>query len=144
MSVYDLHMAWLEFWNSFEWNGQKIPAFPTGRAPKDQPFPYITFDVQHGAYFSTGFPTAFIWCRQPSDNSYNVQKQRAQIMDAVASKIPPVSGSMLTFSGGGIRIRRNGPNFMSYYDPKEEDNIESPTGEPVIGGRISLEVTYFV
>lgn len=140
----NLHMAWLEFWNSFEWNGQKIPAFPAGRVPDEQAFPYFTFEVQQGAYFSTGFPTAHIWCRQPMDNSYNVQAQRAEIMDAVSARIPSISGCMMTFDGGGVRIRRNEANFLSYYDPKQEDNIESPTGEPVIGGRISLEVTYFV
>lgn len=139
----DIHLAWLDFWNGFSWNGQRLPAFPTGRVPDKQPFPYFTFDVQRGSFFSIGFPTAYIWCQQPLDLSYNAQTQRAEIMDAVAAAIPE-GGRMLTFDGGAVWIQRNDANFMSYYDPKEEDNIESPTGEPVIGGRISVMTQYFV
>lgn len=138
-----LHMAWLEFWNSFTWNEKPVKAYPKGRVPANEPFPYFTFEVAKGDYFSTGILTAHIWCRMPGDNSYNVQAQRAEILDAVAAKIPPRSGCMLTYNGGGVLIRRNESSFQSYYDPKEEDNISNPTGEPVIGGRISLMVQYF-
>lgn len=139
----NLHMALLEFWNSFTWNSKPIPAFPSGRVPKDQAFPYFTFDVQQGAFFSFGIPTAYIWCQMPMDASYNAQAQRAQIMDAVAEAIPE-GGRMLTFDGGAVWLKRNDANFMSYYDPKEEENVQSPTAEPVIGGRISYVIQYFV
>lgn len=139
----NLHLALLSFWNSFSWNGAPIPAFPSGRVPENQAFPYFTFDVQQGSFFSFGMPTAYIWCRQPTDLSYNAQAQRAEIMDAVAAAIPE-GGKMLTFDGGAVLIRRNDTNFLTYYDPQEEGNIQSPTGEPVIGGRISLMVQYFV
>lgn len=139
----NLHLAWLAFWNSFTWNGAPIPAFPSGRVPDGQAFPYFTFDVQQGRFFSIGIPTVYIWCRQPADLSFNAQTQRAEIMDQVAAAIPE-GGKFLTFDGGAVWMQRNDANFMSYYDPKEEDNIESPTGEPVIGGRISLMTQYFV
>lgn len=139
----NLHLAWLEFWNGFTWNGQPIKAYPSGRVPDNEPFPYFTFDVQQGSFFSMGIPTAYIWCQQPKDLSYSAQAQRAEIMDQVAAAIPE-GGRLLTFDGGAVWMKRNDANFMSYYDPKEEDNEEIPTGEPVIGGRISVMTQYFV
>lgn len=137
-----IHMALLSFWNSFTWNGHSVPAFPAGRVPKQQPYPYITYDTQLGAFGSISNPVTYVWCKMPMDNSYNAQTQRAQIMDAVAEAIPE-GGKLLSFPGGAVWLKRNDANFMTYYDPKEEDNIESPTGEPVIGGRISLFAQYF-
>ena len=142
MSVTSIHMALLSFWNSFSWEGHPVPAFPAGRVPKSQQYPYITYDTQLGAFGSIGNPVAYVWCQMPNDGSYNAQAQRAQIMDAVAEAIPE-GGKLLSFPGGAVWLKRNDANFMSYYDPKEEDGIESPTGEPVIGGRISLFAQYF-
>ena len=138
-----IHQALLAFWNSFTWNGKPVKAYPSGRVPDNEPFPYFTFDIQQGAYFSFGFPTAYIWCKMPKDLSYNAQAQRAEIMDAVAAAIPE-EGKLLTFEGGAAWLKRNDANFMSYYDPVEENGADSPTGEPVIGGRISLSVQVFV
>lgn len=138
----NLHLALLAFWSSFTWNGKPIPAFPESRVPENQPFPYITFEVIEGGFFSTNFPTAFIWCRQPMDGSINVQAQRASIMDQIARAIPE-SGRILRFDGGMVKLERNEGSFMSYYDPPE-DNDENPTGEPVIGGRISVAVTFYI
>lgn len=138
----NLHMALLEFWSSFQWKGQSIPAFPTGRVPKNQAFPYFTFDVAQGSYFTFSVPTAFIWCRQPMDLSYNAQAQRAEIMDAVAAAIPE-GGRKISFEGGMVIIERNDANFLSYYNPEAQED-ESPTAEPVIGGRISCIVRYYI
>lgn len=73
----------------------------------------------------------------------NVQDQRATLMDQIAAAIP-LAGVWIEFSGGGVILRRNGPNWLSYYDPKADDNLDNPTGEPIIGGRISYSVQYFV
>ena len=82
----ELHMALLDFWSGFAWNGQLVPAFPSGRVPENQAFPYITFDVVQGAFFSVAFPAAFVWCQAPKDGSYNVQAQRAEIIKYVVKK----------------------------------------------------------
>lgn len=139
----EMHKAMFQFWRKFTYDGNPIPAFPTGRVPEGQEFPYLTFEVVEGEYFSTAFPSAFLWCQKPSDVNMNVQDQRATLMDQVAEAIPQ-EGVWLTFPGGGVLLRRNGPNWLSYYDPKTEDNVESPTGEPIIGGRISYSVQFFV
>ena len=138
----ELHKAMYRFWSQFTWDRQPLPAFPTGRVPEGQAFPYITFEVVEGAFLSTAFPTAFLWCQKPADVDMNVMDQRATLMDQVAQAIP-AAGKMLTFPGGGVILRRNGANWLSYYDPKEE-NKESPTGEPIIGGRISYTIQFFV
>lgn len=138
-----LHMALLSFWNSFTWNDQPVPAFPAGRVPDDQSYPYITYDTMLGSFGSVGNPVTYVWCKIPMDNRYNAQTQRAQIMDAVAEAIPE-GGKLLSFAGGAVWLKRNDANFMSYYDPKEEEDADSPTAEPVIGGRISLLTQYFV
>ena len=138
----DLHMAFLDFWSQFEWNGQKIPAFPTGRVPENQPFPYITFDVVQGSFFSIAFPSTYIWCQLPMDGSYNVQTQRAEIMDSIAAAIPE-KGVLLRFNNGMVKLERNDASFMEYYDP-EDENEDVPTGEPVIGGKISVAVRFYV
>jgi hypothetical protein len=140
----ELHMALLDFWSGFAWNGHPVPAFPSGRVPENQSFPYITFDVVQGSFFSVAFPAAFVWCQAPKDGSYNVQAQRAEIMDLIAKAIPE-SGRLLRFDGGMIKMERNEGNFLSYYDPEDEnDSAEQPTGEPVIGGKISLSVRFYV
>lgn len=135
----NLHMALLDFWSSFKWEGKAIPAFPSGRVPENQPFPYITFEVIQGGYFSFALPTAFVWCKQPTDGSYNVQAQRAEILDQIAKAIPE-SGKLLKFDGGMVRLERNDANFLSYYDEQQE----SPTAEPVIGGRVSVAAHFYI
>lgn len=134
-----LHMALLEFWSSFEWQGEKIPAFPVGRVPENQPFPYITFEVIQGGFFGVSLPTTYVWCKQPSDGSYNVQAQRADILDQIAKAIPE-SGKMVRFDGGMVRLERNDTNFLSYYDEPNTDN----TTEPVIGGRVSVSAHSYI
>lgn len=138
----NLHMALLAFWSSFSWGGRPIPAYPAGRVPQDAPFPYFTFEVMEGAFFSVSVPTSFIWCQAPKDGSYNVQTQRAEILDMVARAIPE-SGRLLTFEGGSVLLNRNPATFLSYYNPEEEGD-ESPTAEPVIGGRISCEMRTYI
>lgn len=138
----ELHKALYRFWSSFIWNGRSIPAFPAGRVPDKQPFPYFTFEVVEGSYFSTTVSTSFIWCQAPKDGSYNVQAQRSEILDMVAKAIPE-SGSLLRFEGGAVILMRNPVTFLSYYDPPIEDE-ESPTAEPVIGGRISCEQRCYI
>lgn len=135
----NLHMALLDFWSSFKWEGKAIPAFPSGRVPENQPFPYITFEVIQGGYFSFALPTAFVWCKQPTDGSYNVQAQRAEILDQIAKAIPE-SGKLLKFDGGMVRLERNDANFLSYYDEQQND----PTAEPVIGGRVSVAAHFYI
>lgn len=137
----NLHMALLDFWSGFSWGGKKIPAFPTGRVPKDQPFPYITFEVLEGGFFSFAFPTAIVWCQMPSDGSYNAQTQRAEILDLIAKAIPE-GGTLIKFDGGMVKLDRNEGSFLSYYDPPEEN--DEPTTEPVIGGRISVSATFYI
>ena len=137
----NLHMALLDFWSSFKWEGKAIPAFPSGRVPENQPFPYITFEVIQGGYFSFALPTSFVWCKQPVDGSYNVQAQRAEIMDQIAKAIPE-SGKLLKFDGGMVRLERNDANFMSYYDETGEN--DEPAGEPIIGGRISVAAHFYL
>ena len=137
----NLHMALLNFWSGFSWGGKQIPAFPVGRVPENQPFPYITFEVLEGAFFSFALPTSFVWCKQPADGSYNVQAQRAEIMDQIAKAIPE-SGKLLKFEGGMVRLERNDANFMSYYD--ETGESDEPAGEPIIGGRISVAAHFYI
>ena len=137
-----LHKALRAFWSQFSYGGNQIPAFPAGRVPNGQPFPYFTFDVIQGAFFKTTIPTAFIWCQAPLDGSFNVQAQRAAIMDQVAAAIPE-GGRLLRFNGGAVILERNPSEFMRYYDPPEEGG-ESPATEPVIGGRISYEMRCYI
>lgn len=135
----ELHMALLDFWSSFKWGGEKIPAFPAGRVPDDQPFPYITFEVIEGAYFGMALPTTYVWCKQPTDNSYNVMAQRAEILDEIAKAIPE-GGRLVRFADGMIRLERNDTNFISYYDEPSTDQ----TAEPVIGGRVSVAAHFYI
>lgn len=139
----EMHKALYRFWSQFTWDGAALPAFPTGRVPQGQAFPYITFEVLEGEYFSTAVSPAFLWCQKPAESDMNVMDQRATLMDQVAQAIP-LEGVWITFPGGGVILRRNGPNWLSYYDPQAEDNVDSPAGEPIIGGRISYSIQFFV
>jgi hypothetical protein len=136
----DMHKTLYKFWSQFTLDGAPIPAFPTGRVPDGQAFPYITFEVVEGEYFSTAFPVAVLWCQKPPEANINIQDQRATLMDQVAEAIP-LGGVWLTMPGGGVILRRNGANWLRYYDPPPDD---VPTGEPVIGGRISYSIQFFV
>ena len=139
----ELHKALYKFWSQFSHGGEKIPAFPAGRVPENQPFPYITFEVIQGAFSATVVTTSFVWCQAPKDGSFNAQAQRAQIMDQIARAIPDQCGTLLRFPGGSVLLKRNPAQFMSYYDPPEEGE-ETPATEPVIGGRISCEMTCYI
>lgn len=139
----ELHKALYKFWGQFSHGGKKIPAFPAGRVPENQDFPYITFEVIQGAFAATVVPTSFVWCQAPKDGSFNVQSQRAQIMEQIARAIPDQRGALLHFPGGAVLLKRNPAQFMSYYDPPEEGE-ETLTTEPVIGGRISCEMTCYI
>ena len=138
----ELHKALRVFWSQFSYDGNPIPAFPAGRVPENHPFPYFTFEVMQGAFFRTTVPTSFIWCQAPSDGSFNVQAQRAKIMDQVAAAIPE-AGTLIRFKWGAVVLNRNPAEFMRYYDPPDEGE-EMPTAEPVIGGRISCEMKCYV
>jgi hypothetical protein len=140
--VKELHKALFKFWSQFEWGGKLIPAYPSGRVPQNEPFPYITFKVPQGAFFSATVTTAFVWCQADEDGTFNVQNQRAEILDAVARAIPE-AGALLRFDGGSVVLRRNPSTFLEYYDPPSEGE-ETPTGEPVIGGRISYEMRFYI
>lgn len=138
----ELHKALKTFWSQFTWQGASVPAFPSGRVPENQPFPYITFMVAQAAFGSAVVTTNFVWCRLGMGETFNVQAQRAQIMDQVAEAIPE-AGTLLALPGGKVLLQRNPADFMRYYDPPSEGE-ESPTAEPVIGGRISCEMRCYI
>lgn len=135
------NQALYEFWSSFEYEGQLIPAYLSGHAPDSASFPYFTFESAQGAYGTTAILTAIVWFQtslEPTDVS--TQTRVAEVLGMVENAIPE-GGRWLTFAGGGVLLRRNDASFLSYYNPDEEDN---DTIQPVYGGRVSYTAQFFV
>lgn len=129
----DVHKALYAFWSSFAYEQRSIPAYLTGKVPKEETFPYITFDVKDGAFASSAVLTAFVWVKAVP--GVNANAVRAAILDSVASAIPEGGLRIRTLEGTLIYLHRNSADFLSYYDDPEDDTV--------IGGRISYEVKYY-
>lgn len=122
----DVNAALYEFWSGFG-----IPAYRPGRVPTGAEYPYITFDAVAGEFGSRTVLVAHNWHKAPGATT-----AAADILDAIARKIPN-SGFILPVDGRGyLVIYRNGGEFQSYVQDEED-----PT---VIGGRTSYEAHFFV
>lgn len=137
--------ALYEFWSSFLYNGEYLPAYISGHVPPDKEdhFPYWTYEVKHGEFGSTAIVTAFLWFQQSMEpTAPSAWSHIADVMSMVENAIPP-AGRWITFAGGGVLLRRNGPNFISSYDPAQDSDgnvIESP----IRGGRVSYTIQFFM
>lgn len=124
------HKALTAFWGSFN-----VPAFISGHVPENQPFPYITFEVAQGDAFGETVLTAFNWHKieNPEISNANIMAERADLMDAIAQKIPP-QGVKIPLDAGFLILSRNSADFQNYYDDPED--------ESVLGGRTSYEIRF--
>lgn len=139
-----INRALTEFWGSFLHNGAYVPAYLVGHVREDATFPFITFTVSQGAYASSGFLTAFVWARQSADAEDDPPQQVVgDVLSQIAQAIPE-GGRMLTFPGGAVWLNRNDSDFLTSYNPTEEDSIPNTTAYPIYGGRVSVMAQYFV
>ena len=136
----DISQALYEFWSGFTDRGQPIAVYKSGHVPKKAAFPYFTFSVTRGAFFGKTVLTAILWCKQ--SEGLNVNAQRAAILDQVARAIPE-GGRMIPLEGGGVWLMRNDADFLSDYEPEDEEAAAAGE-EPVIGGRVSYTAQYFI
>lgn len=122
-----LHKALYAFWSSFG-----LPAFLAGHVPKEQGFPYVTFEVSEGAAFGRTFLTAVAWYQEES--GANVNAQRSSFLDAVKTRIGP-GGLRLDSGGAFCAIYPNDAEFLSYYDDPEDDKVH--------GARVSYQIDFY-
>lgn len=139
------NQALYEFWSSFLYEGRYIPAYITGHVPvdKEDNFPYWTYEVKQGAYGTTAIATAIVWFQQslePTDRS--AWSKISDVLGLVEKAIPE-GGRWITFVGGAVLLRRNDANFLSSYNPEQEDG-ENVTAQPIRGGRVSYTIQFFV
>lgn len=132
------------FWSSFLHDGAFIPAYLSGHVPEDAAFPYITFEVKQGSYASTGILTAFVWAQQAADADADAPQQVIGDVLAKVAEAIPEGGKMLSFPGGAVWLNRNDADFLSAYNPTEEDDVNTPTERPVYGGRVSYMAQFFI
>lgn len=122
----DINAALYNFWSGFG-----LPAYRAGRVPTGAEYPYITFDVVSGEFGSRTILTANNWHKAPGATT-----AAADLLDAIARKIPN-SGFLLPVDGRGyLIIYRNGADFQSYVADEEDKDV--------IGGRTSYEVHFYV
>lgn len=122
----DVNAALYQFWSGFG-----VPAYRSGRVPDDAELPYITFDAAVGEFGYRTILTAYNWHKAPGATA-----AAADLLDAIARKIPN-SGFMLPVDGRGyMLIYRNGGEFQSY--------VEDEMDKDVIGGRTSYEAHFFL
>lgn len=136
------NQALYEFWSSFLHEGEPIPVHVSGHVPSDQEddFPYWTYEVKQGAYGSTAIATAIVWFKHyPEDAAWvHINNVMGMVQNAI-----PEGGRWLTFVGGAVLLRRNDANFISSYDPEQEDG-DNVTAMPIRGGRVSYTIQFFV
>ena len=129
----EFHKALYTFWSGFSFNGKSIPAYLSGHVPSKTQFPYITFEVVEGDFFSGNILTAFGWFKAESGG--NVNAEVANFLDSVEAAIPP-GGTVLPVGEGYAVLCPNGSNFLSYEtDPENRD---------IVGGRVSYEIHYYL
>ena len=127
------HKALYTFWSGFSSGGKPIPAYLSGHVPSKTTFPYITFEVVEGDFFSGNILTAFGWFKAESGG--NVNAEVANFLDSVEAAIPP-GGTVLPVGEGYAVLCPNGSNFHSYEtDPENRD---------IVGGRVSYEIHYYL
>ena len=127
------HKALYTFWSGFSSNGKSIPAYLSGHVPPKTTFPYITFEVVEGEFFSGNILTAFGWFKAESGG--NVNAEVANFLDSVEAAIPK-EGAVLPVGEGSAVICPNGSTFVSY----ETDN----ENRDIVGGRVSYEIHYYL
>lgn len=136
----DYNEALYQFWSGFQYGGKPLKAYKNGYVPKDEPFPFITFETIQGEAFSSSVLTAFVWCKDQAGR-ITANEQRAAIMDDVAHAIPPIVGRKLPFEGGFVMLYRNDSDFLSdYTDPDETKPTDLAV---VLGGRISYIARFY-
>ena len=125
-----VHKELTKFWESFG-----IPVFISGHVPENQPFPYFTIEIAKGDAFGENVLTAFNWHKitNPETSNANIMAERADLMDAIARKIPP-QGVKIPLEMGYLMLSRNSADFQTYYDDPED--------ESVLGGRTSYEIRF--
>ena len=129
----EFHKALYTFWSGFSSGGKPIPAYLSGHVPPKTPFPYITFEVVEGDFFSGNILTAFGWFKAESGG--NVNAEVANFLDSVEAAIPK-EGAVLPVGEGYAVLCPNGSNFLSYEtDPENRD---------IVGGRVSYEIHYYL
>lgn len=139
-----LNRALYEFWSGFSHDGKYIPAYLAGHVPENADFPFITFYVGQGSYASIGILTAFVWAQQSADADADYPQQIiGDVLRNIAQAIPE-GGKMLSFPGGAVWLNRNDADFLSAYNPTEDDALPNPTRLPIYGGRVSVMAQYFV
>lgn len=129
----EFHKTLYTFWSGFSSGGKPIPAYLSGHVPSKTTFPYITFEVVEGDFFSGNILTAFGWFKAESGG--NVNAEVANFLDSVEAAIPP-GGTVLPVGEGYAVLCPNGSNFLSYEtDPENRD---------IVGGRVSYEIHYYL
>ncbi len=126
------HQALYAFWSQFLYGTKTIPAYLSGKVPKDATFPYITFEVAHGDGFSFSVLTAFVWVK--AESGINANQIRASILDEIERAIP-ITQTRIDYNGGFAYLTRNDTDFITYYDDPEDASV--------IGGRVSYIVRYY-
>lgn len=137
--------ALYEFWSSFLYQGAYIPAYISGHVPEDKAdaYPYWTYEVKQGAYGTTAIATAIVWFQQSAEPTQpSAWAHITDVMNMVQEAIPE-GGRWLTFVGGSALLRRNDADFISSYDPKQEDG-ENLLAQPIRGGRVSYTIQFFI
>lgn len=122
----ETHKALYAFWSSFG-----VPAYLTGHVPENTPFPYITFEVVASESFAVSNLSAICWFKAKS--GVNVNKERAEMLDAIARAIPD-EGTLIDTDSGKLALRRN-YNFQSYYDDPEDKSV--------VGGLTSYQISFY-
>lgn len=139
------NQALYEFWSSFLHEGQYIPAHISGHVPSDKEnqFPYWTYEVKQGAYGSTAIATAIVWFQQSMEPTQPSAWSHINTIMGMVQNAIPEGGRWLTFVGGAVLLRRNDANFISSYDPEQEDG-DNVTAAPIRGGRVSYTIQFFM
>jgi len=101
------------FWGGFinKQTGQTIPAFQDGYAPRDAPFPRITYEIVRPAFDDFTITSASVWDRRPQMGFFGLVDD---VLAQVAVKIPEHGVVISADENGSVWLMRSNPFIQGY------------------------------
>jgi hypothetical protein len=117
----NMRKIFADFWGGFTDNQTDllIPAYQEGYAPRDAPFPRITYEVVRPDFADFSIVSASVWDKRQQIGFFGLVDD---VLRQAAEKIPEEGVVLSANEEGAVWLLRNNP-FISYLDDPDDQSV---------------------